>query len=205
VPRPTLVGLTCIGALCAACTGEQPSPTMSPPVADSTHVASARAAADALGPDLMGMLMQQLQASGPEAAFAVCADSAQLRTARHSAAGVQVRRVGTRVRNPANAPDSLEQRVLEYLATELAGARLPQEHMEVAATGADHAWELRYFRPIVVAERCLTCHGDRATIPAPVQRVIAERYPTDAAVGYAAGELRGAIAVRVALPPGASR
>jgi hypothetical protein len=195
--RPLLMVLV---TLAAACGGGSPSTTGAAPVADSVQVAAARAAADALGPDLMGMLLEQLQANGPEAALAVCADSAQIRTTRHSTAGVQVRRVGTRVRNPANAPDSLEQRVLEYLSAELAGARLPQEHMEVAATGANEGWELRYFRPIVVAERCLTCHGDRGAIPAPVQRVIAERYPADAAVGYAAGELRGAIAVRVALP-----
>jgi hypothetical protein len=170
-----------------------------PPVPDSTQLASARAAADALGPDLMGMLMREIEAGGPEAALAVCADSAQIRTERYATADLQVRRVGTRVRNPRNAPDSLEQRVLDYLATELAGGRLPTEHQEVSATGPDGAWELRYLRPIVVAERCLTCHGDRGTMPASLHALVAARYPDDAAVGYEAGQLRGAITVRVAL------
>jgi hypothetical protein len=71
--------------------------------------------------------------------------------------------------------------------------------VEVATTGPNAAWELRYFLPVLVAERCLTCHGERAAIAEPLQRVIAERYPTDAAVGYAVGELRGAVVVRAAL------
>jgi hypothetical protein len=189
--------ITAFGVL--ACGGSVPADTVTPPAADSAQVAVARAAADALGPDLMGMLLRELDAGGPEAALAVCADSAQLRTARHSTEAVQVRRVGTRVRNPLNAPDSLERRVLDYLAVELGAGRLPAEHQEVAATGADGGWELRLFRPITVAERCLTCHGDRATMAPALQAIVAERYPDDTAVGYAAGELRGAISVRVPL------
>src|SRR5690606_1739057 len=136
----------------------------------------------------------------PEAALAVCADSAQVRTTRLNTDGVHIRRVGTRVRNPLNAPDPLETRVLAYLGDELAAGRLPGEYTEVARTGADGGWELRFFRPGVLQAGCTTCHGSDDRIPPAVKQVLSERYPQDEAVGYAAGELRGAVVVRVPMP-----
>jgi hypothetical protein len=148
----------------------------------------------------MNMLLSELDRGGPEAALAVCADSAQVRTTRLITAGVHIRRIGTRVRNPLNAPDSLETRVLAYLGDELAAGRLPGEYTEVARTGADGGWELRFFRPVVLQEGCTTCHGAEEQIPPAVKQVIGERYPQDEAVGYHTGELRGAVAVRVPIP-----
>lgn len=170
-----------------------------PPVADSLSVARARAAADALGRDLVTMLQGELRRGGPTAAVAVCADSAQRVTARHATDGVVVRRVGTRLRNPANAPDSLETRLLEYLGQQKLAGTMPSEVLEVHRSGADGEWELRYLRPIVMAPFCTTCHGDAGQIPADVRQLIADRYPDDSAVGYAEGDLRGAITVRVRL------
>lgn len=175
----------------------------SPPPADSASVARAREAAGALGPDLAGMLQRELQRGGPEAALAVCADSAQVRTARHSRDGLQVRRVGTRVRNPLNAPDSVEARLLAYLAEQHGAGRLPAEVTEVARSDAGDGWELRYLKPILLQEFCTACHGARDALPPAVRGLIDARYPQDQAVGYAAGELRGAISVRVALPAAA--
>ena len=170
------------------------------PVADSATIARARTATASLGPELAGMLMGAMQKEGPAGALAVCADSAQVRTARHSVDGVMIRRVGTRVRNSANAPDSLESRLLAYLDEQKLAGTMPDEIMEVARTGPDGAWELRYLKPVMLQEMCVTCHGARDAIPAQVQALIAERYPTDAAVDYAPGDLRGAVAVRIALP-----
>lgn len=186
-------------ALAAACAAPQERHE-TPPTADSLTVARARDAAAALGPDLMGLLLSQLDRGGPEAALTVCVDSAQVRTARHSVDGVAIRRIGTRVRNPVNAPDSIETRLLAYLTAELDAGRLPAEFTEVARTGAGGAWELRYLRPIVLLDRCTACHGAEAEIAPGVRTLIAARYPADAAVNYRPGELRGAISVRVPLP-----
>jgi hypothetical protein len=171
-----------------------------PPVADSATVARAQAAASALAPELAQMLMAEMQRGGPTAAVGVCADSAQVRTARFNTEGLHVRRIGTRVRNPDNAPDSLEARLLAYLGEQKLAGTMPTEYMEVARTGADGGWELRYLRPILLQEFCATCHGARDDIPTDVRALIAERYPQDQAVDYAPGELRGAVAVRVAIP-----
>lgn len=183
----------------AGCARERSAIADQSPVADSATVARAQAAANTLGPDLAGMLQGAIREGGPVSAVAVCADSAQARTARHAVDGIAIRRVGTRVRNPANAPDTLEARVLAYLAEQKAAGTMPSEVIEVARTGLDGAWELRYVRPIALQEFCTTCHGAEENIPPAVRTIIAERYPNDAAVGYAAGDLRGAITVRIPL------
>jgi len=166
---------------------------------DSVSLLSARGAADALGQGLMTALMGQLTAAGPEGALAFCADSAQLLTARYQAEGLDVHRTSLKVRNPANAPDSVEVRVLDFLADLHESGVLPPEYVEVRrlATGTR---ELRYFRPITVAAGCVTCHGPSDNLAPALKAVLADRYPADMAVGYAEGDLRGVIAVRWAMP-----
>jgi len=186
--------LTAAGAACSGGSGRGDTP----PAADSTSIARARTAADSLGPDLMGMLLGELERGGPESAVAVCADSAQVRTARHSRDGLTIRRVGTRVRNRRNAPDSIETRVLAYMQGELDAGRPLKEVVEVGRTV--DGWELRLMRPIALLDRCTACHGNAEQIAPAARALITARYPEDRAVGYAPGELRGAISVRVALP-----
>lgn len=169
-----------------------------PPAADSLSVARARTAADSLGPDLMGMLTKELTVGGPESAVAICSDSAQLRTARHSRDGLTIRRVGTRVRNTKNTPDSVETRILAYMQGELDAGRPLKEFVEVGRAGA--GWELRLMRPITLLPQCTACHGNEEQIPPAARALITARYPDDRAVGYAPGDLRGAISVRVAMP-----
>jgi hypothetical protein len=166
---------------------------------DSAALAAARGAADALGQGLMTALLGQLETGGPMAALSFCADSAQSLTAQYQAEGLDVHRTSLKVRNPRNAPDSVEVRVLDRLAELHAAGTLPPEYVELRrlATGGR---ELRYFRPIQVAAGCLRCHGAVEGLAPEITQVLAERYPEDAAVGYAEGDLRGVIAVRRAFP-----
>ena len=194
-----LVPLTVFAVATVGCTRERVARDAEPPVADSATVARAQSAANTLGPDLASMLQGAMRDGGPVSAVAVCADSAQARTARHAVNGIAIRRIGTRVRNPANAPDTLEMRILAYLAEQKTAGSMPSEVIEVARTGLDGTWELRYVRPIALQEFCTTCHGAEENIPPAVRSVLAERYPNDSAVGYAAGDLRGAISVRIPL------
>lgn len=168
-----------------------------PPAIDSVRLGEARTAAAALGSDLMTMLTQELARGGPAAAIAVCADSAQVRTSRHQQAGIVVRRIGTRVRNPANTPDSLEAAVLAAFQAGLAAGRLPADTTVLESLAGGHT-RLRYLRPVRVQEPCLTCHGPATGIPDSVRAILAQRYPNDQATGYALGELRGAVSVTVA-------
>jgi hypothetical protein len=176
--------------------GESRQAEQSPVTADSATLAAARKAADALGADLVAMLSSEMERGGPAAAIAVCADSAQVRTERHSAEGVLVRRVGTRVRNPANEPDSVERTVLDAFAAAITANRAMPDTAFVS-TDAMGRSEVRYMRAIRLQEFCLACHGPVDSIAPAVKAAIAERYPGDQATGYAVGELRGAISVRL--------
>lgn len=177
-----------------ACQSQRQAAT--PPAVDSARLDQARAAATTLGADLMGMLTQELARGGPPAAIAVCADSAQARTRQHQQAGIAVRRVGTRVRNALNTPDSLESAILAAFQADLVAGGLPADTVVMERLPGGQS-RLRYLRPIRVQEPCLTCHGPENGIPAPVRSMLAERYPGDRATGYAVGDLRGAISVQL--------
>jgi hypothetical protein len=155
----------------------------------------ARAAGDALTGELRDVLAAELAAGGPERAVRVCSEVAPAIAERHSVDGITVRRVTSRTRNPASAPDEAELAGLRLLQERHGSGDMPGELIEVVA--ADGGRELHYLRPILVAEPCLACHGD-ALDPA-VRALIRERYPHDTAVGYRAGDLRGAVSVRVPL------
>jgi hypothetical protein len=164
--------------------------------ADSIEVARVRAAAAALAGDLLAMLGRELARGGPAAAIAVCADSAQARTVLHQREGLSLRRVGTRVRNPLNAPDSIETAVLAAFEAALAAGRLPPDTVVLEA-GPGGASVLRYLRPIRVQEMCLPCHGPTERLAPEVRGTLAARYPDDRATGYAVGDLRGAVSARL--------
>jgi len=196
VPRIARLGAGILLVL-AACGGDRARPpaTQSAGEPDSATLARARTTADALGQDLLGLLTGALERGGPMEAIGFCSDSAQVRTARHAAQGVTLRRVSLRVRNPANRPDERERRLLELMAQNHAAGRGAEVlEMFAAADGSRH---LQYLRPIVVAERCLACHGDPAGFPAALRQRLAQRYPADSATGYQVGDFRGAISVRV--------
>lgn len=193
------VGLVLVTAALACAPSRESPRAVADATADSVAAERARAAATALGKELQGALLAQLERGGPGSAIAYCADSAQALTARHAAVGTYVRRVSLKVRNRANRPDSLERLALESLARSFAQGALPNEVREYRDEAGTRA--LHYLRPIVIQPQCLVCHGEPAAIDPGVVKVLRARYPVDSAVGYKAGELRGAISVRVPVQP----
>lgn len=192
-----LAGVLLLAAAGCAATG----PAALRPVdaaAPEPALARARAAADSLTRGLAGLLLSTLDAEGPVAALRVCSEVAQSVTAGYADEGLTVRRVGTRLRNPANRPDARESAALARFAAAMAAGQPPGEVTEVLEA-PDGARTLAVVRPIVLQPRCVTCHGPREGLDPGVTALLRERYPADAAVGYAAGELRGAVSVRVAI------
>lgn len=187
-----------VAVLAMACRQDQRAPAP-PPAADSATIRLARAVADSLGDELMGLLAAALERGGPALAIHFCADSAQVRTLRHWKNGIYVRRVSDRIRNVDDTPDALERRLLEQLAEAHQAGTLPGELAEVIRA-PDGTYELQYLRPILVQPRCLACHGDPAAFAPEVRAVLARRYPEDRATGYDVGDLRGAVSVRVPIP-----
>ncbi|MCP4809406.1 MAG: DUF3365 domain-containing protein [Proteobacteria bacterium] len=170
---------------CSSDPAPAPAPVAeAPPAAPRDSKAEAKALADAngllseLGQSFRSRLSEELKARGPVAAVEVCSTEAQALTAALSASsGGSVGRSSSKLRNPANeGPD--------WVRAWLADADASTAGLSEVVDG-----RARVLKPITIEPACLTCHGTE--IGAEVQTILGERYPDDAATGYAVGDLRG--------------
>lgn len=162
---------------------------------DGDAVTRSRAVIRDLGEALRHELVAAMKAGGPVAALGVCKTVAsELATEASKRHGLKVGRTSLRVRNPANAPDGFERRVLEEFLTKAgAGADVSTlEHFEIV--GEEGSRSFRYMKAIpMAAQPCLACHGP--SIEPEVMAAIKSLYPEDQATGFEAGDLRGAFSV----------
>lgn len=183
-----LIGLAAV-MLSAFARAEDAPP---PPEAE---LAVARAATKDLGERLRSELVAALKAGGPSVALGVCRTIAPAIAEEASQShGLEVGRTALKVRNPDNAPDAFERRVLEDFVRKIGDGADPAalDHAEVIAGNGETLF--RYMRAIpTAAEPCLACHG--SNIEAGLKAEILELYPDDQATGFEAGELRGAFTV----------
>jgi Protein of unknown function (DUF3365) len=166
------------------------------------EVESARGVASALLNQLGQALKTSITNDGSVAAVGVCKDVAPSIAANLSSQqGVQVKRVGTRVRNPnAGVPNGWQKEALSEFDARLAQGEKPAdlEYWRVV-DGTQGKRELRFAKAIVTQQLCITCHGKPEDIPAPLLEKIRAEYPQDEAIGYRVGQLRGAVVVTRAL------
>ncbi|HJW85672.1 MAG TPA: DUF3365 domain-containing protein [Candidatus Brocadiaceae bacterium] len=101
--------------------------------------------------------------------------------------GYLLKQTSLKLRNPDNAPDAFEQRILKKFEDE----KGLKEYWEINAVNKEKYF--RYMLPLVVKEACLKCHESSEKVPA----FISERYKSDTAVGYHLGDVRGAISLKV--------
>jgi len=187
-----------VGLACSSTASTQFQRPGSP--AEERALAEARAAADGLAREIRGLLVSELEKGGAAGAVAACAAGAQAKTAEfRNRTGVDVRRTSLRHRSPGNAPDAWERVGLEAFDRLPVAARPEAERWEVVRE--DGRESLRYLKPVVTNAMCLACHGAPAAIPTPVRKALEDAYPGDTATGFAAGDVRGAISVRVPLAP----
>jgi len=165
------------------------------------ELAARQQAAATVADGFLQQLQSELQrelANGPAEAATICRDIAPLLASQLSRLnGWQVTRIGTRVRNPLlGLPDAWERKVLNEFATrqDQGEALATLTHGEVVEF--EGRLEYRYMKAIGVQPACLTCHGSAEQIPQGVKDSIAQFYPLDQAVGYAIGDLRGAVSIR---------
>lgn len=151
-------------------------------------------AAGELGAKLIGRLQAKLADEGPAGAVEFCSVEGLPLTAEVShEIGFEVKRTSSRIRNPANAPDSLERAALDHFEqAAAAGDSLPSAFVQRTAEG-----DFRHYQPLRVQPFCLQCHGSADELGEGVAEILEERYPEDAATGYSAGDFRGLIRVTV--------
>jgi len=152
----------------------------------------------ALMKNLKSHLMEAMEAGEPAEALEFCATQAIALTEEVQATlkpDVTIKRTSFRFRNPANAPDSLEEVALNYFeATKQKEDVLPENYIQTVANKNEY----RYYKPMKMAALCLNCHGKTDQLDEAVQTSLQQNYPEDLAVDYQVGEFRGVI--RVSIP-----
>jgi len=168
--------------------------TAAEPVPDTAWIEQSRQLTMQLGGQLKGELTKAIAEGGPMAAIDVCYTRAPEIAAQLSkSSGARVGRTALRVRNPSNAPDSLERSVLEQFATDLGSGPIDRPLEAAFEIRRGDAVERRYMRAIPTDALCLTCHGK--TLAPDLAAAIARNYPGDQATGFEPGQLRGAFSV----------
>ncbi len=198
---PLLPALAAALLVPVGCGDPPDAPPLAPDPLSPEEAARATAvgapAAGALAEGLLGRLTQAMDEEGVAGAVTFCAEAAiplthEIQDVQEG--GVVLKRATLRWRNPDNAPDEWEERVLRYLEA-LEGFDPELVPSELTARGPGES--LRYYRVLRAAPMCLSCHGDEGTLDPEVQAHLQERYPDDRAVGYGAGDLRGVIRVEI--------
>lgn len=200
VSRKQVTALTfaACAALCAAAVALAQAEALTP-VPSPSDLQACRGACQALASRLMSALQASLKEGGPKAAISICRDQAPKLAAEVSREKeCTVRRTSLKTRNPKNAPDPWERRVLEAFQKQVADGEDPAglEFSEVVREGG--APVLRYMKAITAGGPCQACHG-RSLAP-EVSAALHAAYPEDRATGYDSGDLRGAFSVRKPLP-----
>ena len=173
----------------SACASQEPT---------EANIERSAAAADLFQSRLQTALKAGLQNGGPTAAVKVCAEVAPVIAADVSAeTGVELRRISLRPRNPgAETQGDLRQRLTSLGESPIDAAGQPSMINWVEGNGVDATHNS--LRAIIMKdEPCARCHG--TAVAEDVRAAIAKRYPDDAATGYRAGEMRGAILAKIIL------
>jgi hypothetical protein len=151
----------------------------------------ARSLVKQFGGQLKGEVAAGMKAGGPVTTIEVCSVKApQIAEEISTSSGWQVARTSLKLRNPNNAPDEWEQRVLEQFESRKANGE-DVAKMEFAETvSTDGGQQYRYMKAIGTEQVCLNCHA--AEIKPEVEAKLGVLYPLDKARGFALGDIRGA-------------
>jgi hypothetical protein len=191
-----MIGVSAASGLAVLSKAEQP--TQDPQTQQA--MVEARQISSELADKVRGLLLKEIEIGGLAGAVRVCSEMAQNITREFNArSGHSVRRVSLRYRNPSNIPDEYDRRKLEEFDLLNKKKEMKNEYSEVIDEGGQKY--LRYILPLVALPLCINCHGLKETISAEVKTILSEKYPDDRATGFRVVDLRGAISVKIALPP----
>lgn len=146
---------------------------------------------------LSGKLQASMKENGPAGSITVCKTIApEIALGLADKTGWKVTRVGTRVRNvDLGTPNVWQHKALGHLNADLKSGAKPEtlEWSEVVTENGKPT--LHYAKAIVLQTQCLACHGTAAQLAPGVADKLKVDYPHDQAIGYAPGQLRGAVVI----------
>ena len=157
-------------------------------------VLEAKTITKAFGGALKAELKKAMKAGGPVNALEVCHTEAnpiaEKSAKEHNAL---VSRVSLKNRNPDNAPNDWQRKVLEDFNARAAKGESVNKMGFAEVVEQDGKKQLRFMKALPTGGLCLECHG--TNIEADVQEKITALYPDDKAMGYEKGQVRGAVVI----------
>ena len=109
--------------------------------------------------------------------------------------GHKLKQTSLKVRNPSNAPDKWEKKILKLFSS----FEYPKDEGFGEMIEANDKKIYRYIKPIYIEMACLQCHGEREKTRPEIRQFLEMRYPYDEAFGYKEGDLRGGISLIMSL------
>ncbi len=154
------------------------------------HTAEGNEIAQASFKELSNQLQSAIKVGGVQSAIGFCNAAALPITDSLSAKyNAVIKRTSLKLRNPNNAPDSLEAKMLNMY---LIMSRMRNPVM-VPKILVKNEHEIQFYAPIMIKSKtCLKCHGViDDTMQEEDYHIISKLYPNDAATGYKSGDFRG--------------
>lgn len=143
--------------------------------------------ADTVQKTLKLNLLEAIKAGGPLKAVTFCNSRALDLTSTYSRKyNTEVKRVTDRNRNPKNAANEMELKVLADFNDKLEKGEPLSPKIAIDSEGRKH-----FYAPIFTGGMCLSCHGNPKNIQPETLAVIDSLYPKDNATNYTVDELRG--------------
>ncbi len=163
------------------------------------NTAEAKKITAAFFEELKGELGKGMKAGGPVTAIGVCNNVAPAIAMKHSKdSGWDVARTSLKLRNPDNAPDAWETKVLQQFEERRAKGEGPDTLVYTETVEEGGETYFRFMKGIVMPPLekmpCLKCHGE--DIDPKTAAMLDELYPQDEARGYKAGQVRGAFTLK---------
>ena len=170
----------------AQCTGNKQSPLS--PEAEKTYLENGKTIAAATFAELSGKLTNALEKNGVSGAVEYCSLTAiPLLDSLSKVHNATIRRTSTKLRNPVDKPTEWESGILaEFEKKAMSG----EEMQPIVRKLDEHT--VTFAAPIKMLPLCSKCHGAVGSdIAEGDYATIKKLYPSDTAIGYKTGELRG--------------
>ena len=140
--------------------------------------------------ELKKELVSAMEEGGPVNAINVCnIEAPAIATSLSEKYQWDIARTSLKTRNPNNNPDDWELLVLQQFEQRKQNG----ENVKQLDYSEDTEQGFRYMKAIPTQGLCLACHGEN--IQEPLKQTLSELYPEDKAIGFKAGDIRGAFTI----------
>ena len=135
-------------------------------------------------------LQRTIVEMGLEKAVPYCQANAYPLTDSYASDSVLVRRTALKYRNPANKPDTAEDRILNFFVAQKEKGVANDSLKSITEKSKDGI--IHFYKPILLQPMCVSCHGDKTGAgQSALWKTMDSLYPSDKAYGFKAGDLRG--------------